>query len=35
MCTYTVKRQKLKKNKDMLKGGARLHRTSQIKESPA
>ena len=29
MCIYTVKKQTFKKKKKFLKGGARLHQTSQ------
>ena len=29
MCIYTVKKQTFKKNEKFLKGGARLHQTSQ------
>ena len=31
MCIYTVKKQKLKNNKKVLKGGAQLHQTSEIR----
>ena len=29
MCIYTVKKQNLKKNKKILRGGAQLHRTAE------